>query len=375
MTYRPNARITADDDARRADEMAARVDSYLMHQAHIHVPNAHRDAGMFANLDLIGHGQDLARGRGESPPGSPVSLWDHEIQASRSNGTDNLPSLTSSALSKATMLGWEAASTTYQHWCVKGSTPNFMQAQRVGLDQVPTLEKVSGMREIPLAPRSDRREYLQVSTYAKRFSFSREAALGDDAGAIAREALEYGRTARRTVQKVVTELLTSASGVGPTLNQDSLALFHATHGNYVASSGGPPSVTTLDAARKAMRTRTDPTTGVVLNVAPKFLLVPAALETVARILVSSQNTTMGDDENDLRVLVDPALDAVSATAWYLTADPLRFDTVETAFLGGRDAPTVEQTSPWERDGVESRVRIDFGVTVRDFRTLYRNIGA
>ena len=375
MNYRSNASITAGDDLRRADEMAARCDSYLMQHCQIAVANPHRDAGMFAHLDLTGHGRELARGRGESPPGSPVSIWDHEIQASQRNGTDNLPALVSSVFSKAVLIGWENAPTTYQHWTNRGSAPDFHQAQRVGLDQVPTLEKVNGLREIPLAPRSDRREFMQIATYAKRFSFSREAALGDDAGAIPREAMQYGATARRTVEKVVTELLVSNSGVGPTLNQDSTALFHTAHGNYVATSGAPPSVTTLSAARKAMRTRTDPTTGTVLNVVPRYILVPAGLETTARVLAYSQNSTLGDDDGDLRVLVNPALDAVSSAAWYLPADPLQFDTFEVAYLGGREAPTVEQTSPWERDGVESRVRIDFGVTARDFRSMFRNIGA
>ena len=60
---------------------------------------------------------------------------------------------------------------------------------------------------------------------------------------------------------------------------DGLPLFHATHKNLTATNA-LAAVANITAARKAMRKQTAPK-GTILNLIPKYLIIPAALEGIA----------------------------------------------------------------------------------------------
>ena len=72
--------------------------------------------------------------------------------------------------------------------------------------------------------------------------------------------------------------------------------------------------------------------------------------------------------------LDPRLDAVSATAWYLAADPSTLDTIEYSFLESEPGPVIETRAGFDVEGVEIKVRLDFGAGVVDHRGLFKNAG-
>ncbi len=371
----PSPRIQAGDSRRDLDEFEARTDS-LIGKLGGRLDKPHRDARLYNHLDIRGHMRELGRKRNERPAESLRGQWTAEVAAhQRGIGTDDLPALLDNVRNKLVRQGYTSAPVSYPLWCSIGQADNYLRATIVGASEFPALPRVAENAEVPLAPRSDAKEYVQVYKYAQRSRISDQVIFGDDASVLVSEPLEYGKAARMAVQREVSNLLKLNSGTGPTLNQTGRVLFNSTDGNYTAS-GAAPSVTTLEVARKAMRLRTDPTTGDVLNIPPRVLLVPAGLETTGRVLAQSQNTLLGDADGDLLVAVDPNLDAGTngSTAWYLMADPTKFDTVRISFLAGVDEPVVESMRPWEIDGVENRVRLDFAVTAVDFRTMYRNKG-
>ncbi|MHC1741519.1 MAG: hypothetical protein AB9873_00645 [Syntrophobacteraceae bacterium] len=111
-------------------------------------------------------------------------------------------------------------------------------------------------------------------------------------------------------------------------------------------------------------------------------MVPAALETVADKLLYSTGTL---DENKssavnnpfngkLAPIIEPRLDAVSTTAFYLAADPSQCDIIELAWLGGFRGPYLESRDGWTVDGIEYKVRIEYGCAVLDWRGLAKNVG-
>ena len=108
-------------------------------------------------------------------------------------------------------------------------------------------------------------------------------------------------------------------------------------------------------------------------------MVPASLETVAEQVLTGIQATKVDDVNPhagkLLLVVDPRLDDVSGTAWYLSADPYAFDTIEYAYLDGQNGPKVEPHQMFEKLGMEFRVVMFFGVGVIDWRGMYKNPGA
>ena len=63
-----------------------------------------------------------------------------------------------------------------------------------------------------------------------------------------------------------------------------------------------------------------------------------------------------------------------ASDWFLAASPSLVDTIEVAFLDGANAPVIEQQPGWDVDGMEWKVRLDFGVKCWDYRGLFKNAG-
>jgi hypothetical protein len=74
-------------------------------------------------------------------------------------------------------------------------------------------------------------------------------------------------------------------------------------------------------------------------------------------------------------IVEPRLDANSATAWYLIADPAQVDTVEYCYLEGQQGVYIETKQGFEVDGIEIKARMDFGAAAIDYRGMQKNAGA
>ena len=222
-------------------------------------------------------------------------------------------------------------------------------------------------------------ETVQLATYGKLFSITRQAIINDDLSAFTRIPMNMARAAKRTVGNLVYAILTG----NPTM-ADGIALFHASsHGANLGSGGGSVlAVAGLSAGRVIMMKQTG-ANSEALNIQPSYLIVPVALMDTARVTVGSEFDP--DTANKIQrrnpvagmceVVAEARLDAASATAWYLAADPNMFDTIEVQYLDGNDAPYLEQKDGWNVDGVEMKVRIDAGVKALDYRTLYKSAGA
>jgi hypothetical protein len=107
-----------------------------------------------------------------------------------------------------------------------------------------------------------------VKTYGKIFSFSREAIVNDDLGAIDAWTRAIGRLAVEFEARLLATLLTANAGSGPVLS-DGKTLFHADHGN-VAAQGGAIGVSTLDAARAALRRQKGLDGEVIIDADPRY---------------------------------------------------------------------------------------------------------
>jgi len=290
-------------------------------------------------------------------------------------GTASFSGLLGNYLDVGIGIGWTKIRHTWRDISRVGSVPDFKRTNRASVSEIP-LTKMAPLAAIPYTGRSDLTETQTAWPYAGLASISREALVADQHGALEAAGIAAGVAASATVNSALYALLISNSGVGPTLNQDSVALFHTTHGNYLAAgSGGAPSVSTLSAARKAMRRQTDPGTSRRLNIRPAILLVPPSLESEARVLAAA-DAIPGADSN-LQVVVEAYLEDATngTTAWYLIGSPAEHDTLEVAFLDGVDRPFVETRADFERDGVATKIRVDFGVAALDYRGMYRNAGA
>lgn len=307
-----------------------------------------------------------------------------------SSGTEDFTGILANVSNKSLLKGWETANTTYRQWVRIGNLSDFKRANRTALSGMNLLDEVPENGEYKYGKPADRTEYITALKYGKLFSISREALINDDLSAFTAIPMNMGRAADLTVNKAVYDSLCSQSGTGPTLNQTGRALFNSTDGNYTATSG-TPAVSTLEVGRSAMARQLDPTNSMPLNIQPKYLLVPSALSSTAKILVASEKDPLGLTSatggatvpnpfyNQLTVITEAYLDDTSHTngtvAWYLIADQNTTDTYEVGFLNGQQTPYMESKNGWDVDGVEYKVRIEAGVAALDFRGMYRKKGA
>ncbi|HOL73175.1 MAG TPA: Mu-like prophage major head subunit gpT family protein, partial [Bryobacteraceae bacterium] len=288
--------------------------------------------------------------------------------------TSDFPNLLSGAGQRMMLDAYHAAEPQIKRVARRSTARDFRDKAVLRLGEMPQLLKVNEGGEITYGSRAETKQSYRLATYARIFSITRQALVNDDLGAFADFARAYGQAAAQVEGKLLADLLI----INPVMN-DGVALFHANHGNLSTGSGSALGLTALSSARKAMRLQKGLDGETVLDIAPAFLVVPAALETSGQqLLTSTTYPTAVDDANpfagQLSLVVDPRLDADSATAWYLFASPDLAPVLEYSYLEGQEGPMVDFRQGFEVDGVEWRCRLDFGCGVLDHRGAHRADG-
>jgi hypothetical protein len=294
------------------------------------------------------------------------------------HGTSDFTIVLGDAVGRELQRAFESAEAGVLHAARAVTANDFRSRYPVRLGDAPQLLKVNEHGEFKRGTIvEDAQPVWKLDTFGRIFGLTRQAIINDDLGAFNNIPSMFGIAAREFESQQVVSLLTSASGLGPTMGDES-PLFHTANHRNLASSGSVPSIASLGAARTAMRLQKN-LDDRVINVVPKFLIVPAALETAAEQLLASINATTVDDVNPftgkLTLLVDPRLDAASSIRWYLAGDPGRYDGLEIAHLAGSEGPLTETNVGFDVDGVEFKVRLDFGCGFTDYRSFYANPGA
>ena len=162
---------------------------------------------------------------------------------------------------------------------------------------------------------------------------------------------------------------------------DGNPLFSAAHSN-LSAVGSAISIASLGAGREAMRLQTG-LDGNKLNVRPSWLVVPAALETVADQFVTQVTPDQAGNVNPfatgsrsaLSVAAEPRLDDNSSISWYLFSEVSAIDIFEMAFLTGEEGPVIDSMIDFDTDGLKMKVRHTVGVKAIDYRGVYKNPGA
>jgi HK97 family phage prohead protease len=342
-----------------------------------------RDVCGYSLFDLM---RTTLRSCGLSDRGTREDLMSRAF----SHSTSDFPAILKDAANKRLLAAYQEAPSTWRPLVRIGNAADFKPLNRPKFGDMGNLVLTPDL--VPMAEGStvDVNESFSIGTYTKRFGIGRQAIINDDLSAFDRIPTGMGNQAARTVTDTFYNLLISASGVGPTMAEDSVALFATTHtsgSNYIASTG-TPEVTGLGALMKLMRLQkglvTTGETAPILNVQPRFLLVPAALEILAAQTVGSiadpaksNDITRNPFTNMLTLIVEPRLDAATngSTAWYLVASPDVTEGAEVAFLNGNEMPTMMTIQGDNVLGTQWAVFLDFGVKFIEHRGWARTKGA
>jgi hypothetical protein len=272
---------------------------------------------------------------------------------------------------------YQLAPVQWPQWAARATAADFKTISIMQLSTAPGLATIPEGAEYTFGTMSEKRETCAIATYGKGLNFTRQMFINDDLQVFTRILPRMAQKAKYLEDDVAVAILTANAALA-----DAVALFHATHANYVASgSGGAPTITTLAAGEAAIRIQKDLDAATVLNLVPKSLIVPAAIGVVAKTLVASPvdpakyNNTPNIYQGALTVVVEPRLDASSTVGWYLAADPALCDTVQVIFLESEPEPIVEQEEDFNTDTMKFKVRHNIVAKAIDYRGMYMNYGS
>jgi hypothetical protein len=302
------------------------------------------------------------------------------------HGTGDFSSLFANVANKRLRSAYDENPGTYVTWARRGpNAPDFKNISVVQLSGAPSLLQTNEHGEFKYGTMKDGAETYAVITYGRIVALTRQAIINDDLRGFERLVSAFGFAARRLENRTVYSQLTANANLS-----DGGALFNATaitttggHANLTTGGGSALALAALATSRAMMRKMLGPN-GEDLNIAPRYLIVPAALEQTAYQLTSANyvpatsatiNEFRAGGRTALEPVVEAVLDGTSATAWYLASDSSMVDTVEYCYLDGAEGPVIESDVGFEVDGVSYKCRLDFGAKVIDFRGLHRADGA
>ncbi len=253
-----------------------------------------------------------------------------------------------------------------------------------GLTNLPTVAEKGAYTEI------DPGDVKETSAFVKKGAYvgiSREVIKNSDIMQLQAIPRGLANAAIRTRSAAVSALFTANSGVGPTLAQDSKALFHNDHTNLATTAFGTDA-TAWRAARAECFQHTELTSGAVLGIYPRFLLVPAELyDTALSVLGYGEGmpVTYAPEAQD-RGFADPrpiplvVPNWTDATDWAYIVDPAVYPVIQMSYSqnpGGRVHPApelfsvVSETSGlmFTNDTLPIKVRDEFAVGVNGPRGI------
>jgi len=355
------------------EKRRAMVESALLHR---HDPAKFKlvdGAREFRGLSLMEHAREFLEASGQKARGLDKMTLAGLALGLRSGGmhtTSDFAQVLANVANKSLRMGYESAPQTFRPWTRQSSAPDFKQISRTQLGDAPNLEKIGEAGEITRGTVGEGAEKYQLASYARIVAVTRQTIVNDDMGAFTRLPQSFGQSAADLESDVVWGIVTANAAMA-----DGIPLFHADHNNLVASAA--ISVDSMGVARAAMRKQKNLAKRPI-NVTPKFLLVPTALETKAQQMTTATSIvyTKGSDSNPFagttQVLAEPRLDAASESNWYMAADPAQVDTIEYAYLEGREGVTLETRNGWDVDGMELKAVMDFAAKAIDWRGFVKN---
>jgi hypothetical protein len=340
------------------------LENALLHRASPGLVKLTDEGRNFRGMSLLEMARDFLSAGGVQTRG----MSKMELAARAFHSTSDFPEVLANVAGKSLRKGYDEAPRTFTGWAKEAQLPDFKQVSRASMGEAPALEKVLEGGEIKKGTMGEGAEKYSLATYAKIVAITRQVIINDDLGAFTSLAQKFGFAAASLESDVVYAILTANAALS-----DTVALFHATHANLAGAA--VPSITTLAELRKLIRLQKGTDGARPLNLMGKYVIVPAALELAVLQLMAQVTPNQASQVNPFQNLVpvvEPRLDAASASQYYMTADPNQVDTVEYGYLEGQQGVYTETRQGFEVDGMEIKARLDFAAKAIDHRGMARN---
>jgi hypothetical protein len=289
--------------------------------------------------------------------------------------TTEFSNLLANIATKTLMDEFAEAPRSFEPWVLRGTVSDFKEHKRNRFGDLESLVEMPEHAEFKNTQASDRAEPIQAKTYGRKFGLSRQALINDDLNAFSRLPNKIARKAASLESDLVYGALI---GGLTTAMSDGEFLFSSAHGNI--GSSGVISVTTLNDMVKLFRKQTGEQ-GDLINVMPRYLIVPPELEGTALAFLQTVMPTQASEVNihagRYQVVVEPRLSALSGgstTRWYMAADPADVPSIELVNLQGQEGLQLEELDSTETLGIYWKAYYDLGVAPVEWRGIGTNPG-
>lgn len=290
-------------------------------------------------------------------------------------------SVLASSLNRQLVNEYRAKGGAYADWgkgwlCTVNPVFDFRNQERTRFGGYGNLSSVSeGAPYSDMTSPTDEKASYSVGKYGGIETITFEMVKNDDVGAVRRIPQKMAMAARRTLYEFVHNLYAT----NPTLDTDSVALFHSSHGSNLTTSA--LSASTFTAARLAMMKQAEKNSSKRLGLVLQHLMVPMDLEETA------VNLFRRSTENDPKFIVNPATPQIhvithltDATDWFACAGVDQTDQIEVGFLDGKEDPEIvvadnpQSGSLFSSDRIQFKIRHIYGGDVLDHRGFYGGYG-
>jgi HK97 family phage prohead protease len=330
----------------------------------------------YVSMSMLEHARALSRNPrafdGMSKMEMAGAVFRDYTEVAYTDTTATYPKILLDAANKTLLAAYMESNQSWRTWCDTGSVPDFKTINLPQRHSFPTIEGVAENGEFANYSFTESAETAQASVKGGIWSVTRQTLVNDDLGAFSEVGGALGEAASRAVcDDVYAKLLTVH-----TMDDDSNPLFDAANHSNVYGAA-TISVDTVDDVRVGMATQTDKT-GNTIGIRPQYLICPVAYEGTASTLRNSQfdpDTGNGDTNRvnwvagTFEVIAEHRIDAdaTNPTNWFMAGPKGR--TIRVYFLNGVETPYLERRDGFRIDGMEMKVRLDYGVAVLDYRGL------
>ncbi len=273
--------------------------------------------------------------------------------------TSDFPFLFGDVLDRQLLANYMETPQTYKNFTKVSTVRDFRTVKRFyteGSEGV--LSVVNEQTEYPETSIGEAKYSYAVKKYGRRIPFSWETMINDDLDALKDVPARFGRAARRTEQKFVTNLYCGTAGPDSTF-------YNAGNFDNVVTGNPVLSIAALQTAMTILAAQTD-SDGEPIFIDAIELVVPPALEITAlnilnaiqiNLLTSGGGTSAQTLEavnwmkNRVRLSVDPYIPIVASssngsTSWFLFANPNNGrPALEIGFLRGHESPEIFIKAP------------------------------
>ncbi len=290
------------------------------------------------------------------------------IERAGYHSTSDFPQVLGDTMGRSVRAAYTAAPSALRPLARQRTATDFRMQHRLALSTGTfKLLKVNEAGEFKEGSLIEGGEAYKVDTFGRIFSISRQALVNDNLGAFSDLPRTLGQAAAALEADVLAGLVTG----NPVMSE----------GNAVFSApqqlGIPGAITSHRQRGPHGHASLKGPGGEVLNVSPRFLVVPPELETTAEQYVAQLAAAEAGSVNPLAGKLTVVVEArlTDDSQWHVVADPASTDGLEYALLEGEDGPQTITEQGFDVDGVRIRVRHDFGGGWVDWRSWFRNPGA